>query len=314
MASATRAFGKQPAVDDVSLTIPRGTILGLIGPSGSGKTSTVRLLTGSLAPTSGTVRVLGEGPRSFQQQTRERLGYTPQQFVLYPELTAAENVDFMGSLFGMLWRRRRKRVKEVLQLVELWDVKSRRASKLSGGMQRRLELACALVHEPEILFLDEPTAGIDPILRQSIWEELRRLRDAGRTLLVTTQYVGEAEYCDEVALLARGRLVALETPEGLRRLGTGGDVIEIETREAFDARTVGAIEGVIGITQRGPREILVIAEDAGTAAPRVAAAIEQRGGAVSSSSEYHPSFDEVFAELIRRHREKYPEPSGEEGA
>ena len=314
MASATRAFGKQPAVDDVSLTIPRGTILGLIGPSGSGKTSTVRLLTGSLAPTSGTVRVLGEDPRSFQQQTRERLGYTPQQFVLYPELTASENVNFMGSLFGMLWRRRRARVKEVLQLVELWDVRGRRASRLSGGMQRRLELACALVHEPEILFLDEPTAGIDPILRQSIWEELRRLRDVGRTLLVTTQYVGEAEYCDEVALLARGRLVALETPEGLRRLGTGGDVIEVETQEAFDARRLGAIEGVIGITQRGPREILVIANDAGTASPRVSAAIEALGAKVSSSSEYHPSFDEVFAELIRRHREIYPEPTGEEAA
>ena len=181
------------------------------------------------------MRVLGEDPRAFRRQTRERIGYMPQQFTLYPDLTARENVDFVASLFGILWRTRHRRTREVLQLVELWDVRGRRAGRLSGGMQRRLELACALVHDPYLLFLDEPTAGIDPILRVKIWEELHRLRDDGRTLLVTTQYVSEAESCDMVALISGGRLIALATPEELRREAMGGDIVEIETTDAFDA-------------------------------------------------------------------------------
>src|SRR5690349_7317507 len=160
----SRAFGDRTVVRDLDLTIRSGTILGVIGPSGAGKTTTVRMLTGALKPTSGEISVLGEHPTAFHRETRERIGYMPQLFTLYPDLTARENVDFVGSLFGLLWRRRRRRVREVLQLLELWDARDRRASDMSGGMQRRLELACALVHEPALLFLDEPTAGIDPIL------------------------------------------------------------------------------------------------------------------------------------------------------
>ena len=161
----TMRFDDQLAVASISLVVPAGTILGLIGPSGAGKTTTIRLLTGALTPTSGTIRVLGEEPRAFRRQTRERLGYMPQSFTLYPDLTVRENVDFVGSLFGMMFPRRRRRTREVLGLLDLWDVRNRRAGRLSGGMQRRLELACALVHDPALLFLDEPTAGIDPLLR-----------------------------------------------------------------------------------------------------------------------------------------------------
>jgi ABC-2 type transport system ATP-binding protein len=298
--NASRTYGDVVALDGVSFEVPRGTILGLIGPSGSGKTTTLRLLTGAIDPTQGTVRVLGEDPRRFHGRTRERIGYSPQLFVLYQDLTAGENVDFVGALFGMLVRRRRRRVREVLELVELWDARKRRASQLSGGMQRRLELACALVHEPELLFLDEPTAGIDPILRQTIWDELRRLRDDGRTLLVTTQYVGEAEYCDRVALIAGGRLIAFGSSEELRREAVGGEVIEVQTERAFDAPSIPAVAGVTHIRQQGPRELLVYAEDAGGAMPRVIDAIESTGGRVVSSSEYRPTFDEVFAELVAR--------------
>ncbi len=215
----TMWFDDQLAVDGISLVIPAGTILGLIGPSGAGKTTTIRLLTGVLEPTSGTIRVLGEQPTAFRRQTRERLGYMPQSFTLYPDLTVRENVDFVGSLFGMMYWSRRRRIREVLQLLDLWDVRRRRAGRLSGGMQRRLELACALVHDPALLFLDEPTAGIDPMLRGRVWEELHRLRDAGRTLLVTTQYVNEAESCDDVALIAGGRLIRRIS----RRSGGGAD-------------------------------------------------------------------------------------------
>ncbi len=293
---ATRRFGDLVAVDRVSLAVPEGTILGVIGPSGSGKTTLVRMLTGTLPPTSGQVTVLGENPRHFRRQTRERIGYMPQQFVLYPELTAAENVSFVASLFGLLWRRRR--VRAVLELVGLWDARGRRAAQLSGGMQRRLELACALVHEPILLFVDEPTAGLDPLLRKSIWEELRRLRDAGRTLVVTTQYVGEAEYCDRIAILSEGRLIALEAPEELRRKAMGGEVIEIETRQAIDGAGLAGVSGVRDVRQTTPRRLLVVADDAGAATPRLLEAIASQGVDVASSSEYRPSFDEVFAQIV----------------
>ncbi|MDQ3870809.1 MAG: ABC transporter ATP-binding protein [Chloroflexota bacterium] len=299
MEAVSHTFGAVRAIDEISLAIPGGTILGLIGPSGSGKTTTIRTLTGALEPTSGTVRVLGEDPREFRRGTRERIGYAPQLFVLYADLSARENVDFVGSLFGMLWRKRRRRVRDVLTLLGLWEARGRRASQLSGGMQRRLELACALVHEPDLLFLDEPTAGVDPLLRQTIWDELRRLRDQGRTVLVTTQYVAEAEHCDTVALISSGKLIAHASPEELRRRALGGEVIRVETRSAFDAADLGPIPGVTEVRQTGPRELLVIAENAGEAVPRVVDAIAASRGEVVSSREYRPTFDEVFAALLR---------------
>jgi len=300
LSGVTRRFDELLAVDHVTLSVARGTILGLIGPSGSGKTTTIRTVTGSLAPTSGTVRVLGEDPTRFRASTRERIGYMPQHFVLYPDLTASENVDFVAALFGMLYPRRRRRVREVLQLVELWDARGRRASRLSGGMQRRLELACAMVHEPDLLLLDEPTAGIDPILRQAVWGELHRLRDDGRTLLVTTQYVGEAEHCDRVALIGGGRLVALGTPDDLRRQALGGDLLWVETEEAVDPRTLPSIEGVDSIRQHGPRELMLVTVDAGETSPRVVDAFSRRGITVTTTREERPSFDEIFVRLLEQ--------------
>jgi ABC-2 type transport system ATP-binding protein len=293
-------FPEQLAVDRISLVVPTGTILGLIGPSGAGKTTTIRLLTGALAPTSGRVRVLGEEPRKFRRQTRERIGYMPQSFTLYPDLTVRENVDFVGSLFGMIFLSRRRRTKQVLKLVDLWEVRSRRAGRLSGGMQRRLELACALVHDPAMLFLDEPTAGVDPLLRNRIWEELHAHRDAGRTLLVTTQYVNEAESCDQVALIAEGRLLAIATPDALRREAVGGDVVVIETASLFDGQQLTRLPVVRSVRQEGLQRIIVVVEDAGTALPDVVQAVGELGGEVVSAREERPSFDEVFALLVER--------------
>jgi ABC-2 type transport system ATP-binding protein len=297
---ASRQYGDVVALDGVTLHVPTGTILGVIGPSGSGKTTLIRLLTGTLEPTAGTLRVMGEDPRRFRRHTRERIGYMPQHFVLYDELTASENLSFVASLFGLLWPRRGRRVREMLQLLGLWEARGRRARQLSGGMQRRLELACALVHDPLLLFVDEPTAGLDPDLRQIIWQEFHRLRDAGRTLVVTTQYVGEAEHCDSVAVLSSGRLIALASPDELRRQAIGGEMIEIETAQAFDGIVLKDIPGVHEVRQRNPRQLLVIAEDAGVATPRVLQEITSRGVEVQSSSEYRPSFDEVFSTLIAR--------------
>jgi ABC-2 type transport system ATP-binding protein len=301
----TRRFGDDVAVDSISLTVRKGTILGVIGPSGAGKTTTVRMLTGALAPSDGKVRVLGEDPQRFRRQTRERIGYMPQLFTLYPDLTTRENVDFVASLFGVLWRTRHRRTREVLELVDLWDVRGRRAGALSGGMQRRLELACALVHNPALLFLDEPTAGIDPLLRGRIWDELHRLRDEGRTLIVTTQYVNEAEACDTVALISGGRLIALAPPEELRRSAVGGDVIEVETASAFDGGDLHDLPSVRTVEQVDPRNLRVVVDDAGSALPEVVESIRQRGGEVASASEARPSFDTVFATLVERDREAH---------
>jgi ABC-2 type transport system ATP-binding protein len=252
--------------------------------------------------------VLGQHPRKFTRRTRERIGYMPQHFVLYEELTAAENVSFVASLFGLLWPKRGRRVNEVLKLVDLWDARGRRARQLSGGMQRRLELACALVHEPVLLFVDEPTAGLDPMLRQKVWAEFRRLRDLGRTLVVTTQQVGEADYCDTVAVLARGRLIALAAPDELRRMALGGEVIEIETTEAFDGTRLEQVPGVRAVRQSGPRRFLVISDDAGEATPRVLQELNAAGVHVISSSEYRPSFDEVFATLVSQADDSQMDP------
>src|SRR4051812_15673995 len=264
-----RSFGDVVAVADVSLHVPDGTILGVIGPSGSGKTTTIRLILGMLRPDAGEVRVLGEEPRRFRRRTRERIGYQPQSFVMYPDLTAQENVNFVAATFGLLWRRRRQRVREVLELVGLWDQRSRRASQLSGGEQRRLELCCALVHEPSLLILDEPTAGVDPLLRQAIWDELERLRGQGVTIIVTTQYVTEAEYCDSVALISRGQLLAYASPSDVRRQALGGELIEVVTSRPFDASRLPALEDVVEIRQVSAAQLLVVADDGSRATPRV---------------------------------------------
>jgi ABC-2 type transport system ATP-binding protein len=310
----TKRFDDETAVEDLSLHVAAGTILGIIGPSGAGKTTTVRMLTGALAPTEGEVRVLGEDPVRFRRRTRQQIGYMPQQFTLYRDLTARENVDFVASLYGILFRTRHRRTREVLQLVDLWDVRGRRAGDLSGGMQRRLELACALVHNPSLLFLDEPTAGIDPLLRQTIWEELHRKRDEGRTLLITTQYVNEAEACDHVALISGGRLIGLATPDDLRREAVGGDIVEVETSEVFDPAPLARSEVVRRIEHDGPRRLRVTVDDAAVALPEVVEAVTSSGAEVTSAREYRPSFDEVFAILVERDRAAHEASDGDAGA
>jgi ABC-2 type transport system ATP-binding protein len=298
--NATRDFGDGAGVFGIDLSVPAGAIPGIVGPSGAGKTTTIRMITGAIDPDDGEVQVLGEDPRRFRRVTREQIGYMPQQFTLYPDLTADENVDFVASLFGMLIRRRRTRVREVLQLVQLWEARGRRAGQLSGGMQRRLELACALVHEPLLLLLDEPTAGIDPILRQTIWDELARLKADGRTLLVTTQYVGEAESCDTVALIANGRLIALGPPDELRRGAAGGDVIEGETDAPFDPAVLVGKEGIRAARSTGLRQFRVVTDDAGTTTPVLDDLVTAAGATLTTAREVRLTFDEVFAELVER--------------
>ena len=298
----TRAFDGRAVVRGLSFDVAAGTILGLIGPSGSGKTTTVRMLTGTLGRTSGEIRVLGEDPLRFSRRIRGRLAYMPQLFSLYEDLSAQENVGFVAALYGIGPFRRGRLIRRALEVVDLYDARHRLARDLSGGMQRRLELACALVHSPQVLFVDEPTAGIDPILRVKVWDELRALRDQGRTLLVTTQYVSEAEYCDNVALIADGELVAYDAPDELRKKAFGGDVLEVTTERAVDADMLARIPGITAVRQPAARQLFVTTEDAASTTPQIIEKLREAGIAVVGMEEHQPTFDEVFTHLVERRR------------
>lgn len=274
----------------------------MVGPSGSGKTTTVRMLTGTLGRTSGEIRVLGEDPMHFSRRVRGRIAYMPQLFSLYEDLSAQENVGFVAALYGIGLFKRRRLIRRALEVVDLTDARNRLARDLSGGMQRRLELACALVHSPDVLFVDEPTAGIDPMLRQTIWDELRTLRDDGRTLVVTTQYVAEAEYCDRVALIADGELVALDTPDELRKLVFGGEVLEVTTERAVDSEMLGGVPGITGVRQPAARQLFVTTDDAGTTTPQIIETLRRAGIGVVGLEEHQPTFDEVFTGLVEQRR------------
>lgn len=298
----TKQFDLEFAVNDASFEVPRGKIFGFIGPSGSGKTTLVRLLTGILIPTAGEVHVLGRSPAHFNQRTRELIGYMPQLFVLYPDLTVWENLNFAASIYGMSILRG-KHLRRVLEFVELYNDRGKLARNISGGMQRRLSLAATLVHDPQLLFLDEPTAGIDPVLRRKFWDHFKTLQDAGRTLFITTQYVGEAAYCDLVGVMALGRLLMVETPQGLRRRAYGGDVVMMKTIDPLPpliTQGVRKLPYVLGpVTHPTEREMRVVVGDASTAIPELLEWSKQQGVNVEKIEQYLPPYDDVFVELVK---------------
>jgi ABC-2 type transport system ATP-binding protein len=227
-----RTFGEGQGLRSLDLTVPPSSIFGVVGPSGSGKSTAVRLLLGADEPTEGDVWVLGRRPVDFTRDDRRRIGYLPQSTVLYPELSLRHNLDLAASMYGVparsrflaLGKRRRearRRIDGLLEFLELEGSQRTRLADASGGEQRRLGLAAALAHAPELLILDEPTTGVDPVLRRRIWERLQLLRDDGTTIFVTTQYVDEATNCDLVAFILDGRVLTVGTPEELRREAFG---------------------------------------------------------------------------------------------
>jgi ABC-2 type transport system ATP-binding protein len=302
-------FGKDAGVFDQTYSLPAGTILGMIGPSGCGKTTTVRLALGLLTPQRGSLTVMGRAPTSFRAADREQIGYIPQQFVLYPNLTVTENAQFVASLYGMRTAHFKQRLEELLAFVDLSDARDRLGKQLSGGMQRRLMLAGALMHDPALLFADEPTAGIDPVLRGRFWEYFRRLRDQGRTLFVTTQYVGEATYCDYVAVMRKGRLLVVDTPQGLRRRVLGGEVIQLTLADpARMADAIGALQRYAPVqgVKRAPGSddtLQVTVADAGEWLPEVLNQLEndtEPSIAVESAEEYQLSYDDIFIKIMEQ--------------
>lgn len=302
----TLDFGDQVGVDDLTLEVPAGTIFGLIGPSGSGKTTTVRLLTGVYRPQAGTVRVLGQRPDRNNRGLRERTGYVPQLFTLYPNLTAWENLNFVASIYGMSWFGRRKRLRAVLDFVELGAASNRLGRNLSGGMQRRLSLACALAHDPTLIFADEPTAGIDPVLRTKFWEHFRDLRDEGRTLFVTTQYVGEVAACDLVGVMRDGRLLYVETPAGLRRAAMGGEVVRLvvnpeAVREVSQALLRLEVVNDVRRARGEAGALMVLVERAGEALPAIFTTLgDMPEVSIKVAEEYQPPFDDILVALLEQ--------------
>jgi ABC-2 type transport system ATP-binding protein len=298
-------FSPELGVHDLTFKVPRGVIFGLVGPSGCGKTTTVRLLSGMYPPTNGRLTVLGETPSRFTSRTREKIGYMAQHLTLYPMLTVWENLNFAASLYGMGLLSRRKRLKSLLKFVELYDARNRLASRLSGGMQRRLQLACALAHDPQLLFADEPTAGTDPLLRGKFWEHFRSLRDEGHSLFITTQYIGEIEHCDVVGIMRSGRMLFVDTPEGLRRKAFGGDVIRLAVDEGHTLEAVRLLnnEAIVNDARRSfsqPGLLYVSTNDAASALPALLAILQEHNLDVQQAERYVPPFDDVFIELMRQ--------------
>lgn len=296
----SKEIGGRTILDDVNFEVGDGEVFGMIGPSGSGKSMLLRMLVGQAVPTAGTVRVLGEEPRKFDIEHREAIGYVPQGFLLYPTLTVEQNARFVAGLYGMGWRHRRRQIRDTLTMLDLWEARGRLASELSGGMKRRLSLGCALLHSPRLLFVDEPTAGLDPILRSAIWDHLRQLAKYGTTVFVTTQYLDEAILCDRVALMHKGTIAALGTPDELRRKALGGAALEIEA-PFFDSRDADALRrlpGIHGVSSNRIGTIRVIVDDVATATPLVTSTLVERGGVISKIETIEPTFDEVFIALV----------------
>lgn len=219
--SLTKRFGSLRAVDDVSMSIEPGEIYGLVGPSGAGKTTLIRMLSGLTVPTDGAARLLGSPMPQERRAVEHRFGYMPQERAVYRDLSVAENLLFFGQIYGMSRVRIAQRTRELLGLMRLEDRGRQRADRLSGGEKQRLSLACTLLHEPDALLLDEPTIGLDPALRREFWDHFRELNGRGRTILLATHYLHEAEWCDRVGLMQWGQLIAEGTPERLKAEAAG---------------------------------------------------------------------------------------------
>lgn len=298
----SKEFDKQVIVDRVSFNVAPGSIFGFIGPSGSGKTTTVRLLTGIYTPTSGEVKVLGHAPGRFTRQDRERIGYMPQQFVLYPDLSVWENLRFAAAIYGV-GPGESKRLRVLLDFVELTPLRKKRVKLISGGEQRRLSLAATLAHRPDMLFLDEPTTGLDPVLRKKFWDYFTNLKQNGITTFVTTQYVSDAAYCDVVGMMVEGRLIALDTPEGLRRKALGGEVVimrSVDRIEHDHLQSLSNLPFVKKAGRYGENEVHITVENAPEAIPAIVEWSRQMGINVESVQEFIPPYDDVFVSLINK--------------
>lgn len=292
-----RSFGSIKAVDDISFKITYGEIFGFLGPNGAGKSTTMRMLCGILAPSGGAATVAGYDVNRDPEKIKSSIGYMSQRFSLYNDLTVEENLEFYGRIYDLTSEMMSQRMEEVLQLTGLKQFRAQRAGTLSGGWKQRLALANAILHKPKILFLDEPTAGIDPLSRRALWELLYELADAGIALFVTTHYMEEAERCNQIAVISHGKLLTIGNPTELKET-LHNKLLEVECAPLMKAsRVFSAIPGVEQITVYGTT-LHVNAEDVGGLDEKIKTAAHQNGITVTAIHAISPSLEDLFATLI----------------
>lgn len=295
----TRKFGDFTAVDRVSFDVQKGQIFGFLGPNGAGKTTTIRMLIGLLSPTSGEGWVAGLDIRTEAEAIRRQIGYMSQKFSLYTDLTVDENIALFGGLYDVTGDRIRERRDWVLEMAGLTGKGDRLTGDLPLGWKQRLALGCAVLHEPSILFLDEPTSGVDPVARRQFWDLINQLAQSGTTILVSTHYLEEAEYCNRLILMNRGKVIALDEPEGLRAR-MEDPLLEIKTTDPPHAvEALQKMDGVLEAAMFG-RKVHVVVEDEAVAKEAIPAAFAERGIPLEGIERVTPSLEDVFVALVRK--------------
>jgi len=298
----TRRFGKRVAVDRLDLRVRAGELYGFLGPNGSGKTTTLRMLCGLLAPTEGTGTVLDIDLTREPERIKAVIGYMSQKFSLYDDLTVVENLMFYARAYMVERPLRASRIAQMAQLADLTGRERQLAGQLSGGYRQRLALACALVHAPRLIFLDEPTAGVDPVSRRNFWALIRRLVDGGTTIMVTTHYMDEAELCDTLGFIYQGRLIAQGSPSTIKTTNFHQPVVEVEVadlRRAADA--LGEWDAVEEVLRVGSRLRLVLASERITAAD-VEGFLKRAGQEVRWAHDVEPSVEDLFVSFVDKQR------------
>jgi ABC-2 type transport system ATP-binding protein len=295
----TKRFGDFTAVDSISLDVQRGEIFGFLGPNGAGKTTAIRMMLGLLQPSSGTVEVLGVPVARRSSEIRPRVGYMAQKFSLYNDLTVLQNLRFYGRSYGLKGTELKERIRQALERTDLQGRGNTSTRDLAGGWRQRLALNAAILHRPELVFLDEPTAGVDPVSRRAFWDLLYELVAEGVTVFVTTHYMDEAEHCHRLAFIQRGRIIARGSPERIKREEMTGDVLEIDC-ETPD-RAVAVLEEIEGLDEVAlyGAQIHVVAENAQQFEPAIGRALEEAGIDLHAMEIIPPSLEDVFIAKVR---------------
>lgn len=300
----TRVFGDFTAVDHINLEVPEGKVFGFLGPNGAGKSTTIRMLCGLLLPTTGGGTVAGLDIMSESEAIKKRIGYMSQKFSLYDDLTVEENIDFFSGIYGVPRSKRSERKKWAMEMADLVSLRSSPAGSLAGGWKQRLALGCALLHEPPILFLDEPTSGVDPLSRRRFWNLISDLSTAGTTIFVTTHYMEEAEYCDELALIFKGRIIAQGRPGDIRTASMEHELLEIFVEKPFDALQSLRLSGlVIDVSLYGEGLHASVGNEKDDL-PLIREHLRKNGFLVEQIRPATPSLEDVFVYLIERENSK----------
>jgi len=299
----TRQFRDITAVDGLNLSVRKGEIFGLLGPDGAGKTTTIRMLCAIMDPTDGRATVAGFDTVKKPEAIKKRIGYMPQQFSLYGDLTVDENLTFFADIFQVDRKTRRERKEALLSFARLTQFRDRRAAHLSGGMQKKLALACTLIHQPEIIFLDEPTTGVDPVSRREFWDILTELHLEGVTLFVSTPYMDEAERCSRVALMHEGHIIVCDKPGPIKGL-VEGELLELRPDRLREAsRLISDLPGVLEVQTYGDL-LHVFVDDAQARAPALESVLHEANITIQDLRQTRPRMEEAFISLIRKRSEE----------